>query len=78
MVYIDYGVSILRKEVLGMIPSNQVYSLEELFTELIKQNELVAFETKERFYEIGSYNGLEEFKKYVVLYLHCKEEEIVK
>jgi NDP-sugar pyrophosphorylase family protein len=77
MVYIDYGVSILRKKVLDMIPSNQVYSLEELFPALIKQNEMLAFETKERFFEIGSHRGLEEFKKYV-LYLHRKEEEIVK
>ena len=77
MVYIDYGVSILRKKVLDMIPSNQVYSLEELFTELIKQNEMLAFETKERFYEIGSHRGLEEFKKYV-LYLYRKEEKMVK
>jgi NDP-sugar pyrophosphorylase family protein len=78
MVYIDYGVSILRKKVLDMVPSNQVYSLEELFPALIKQNEMLASETKERFFEIGSHRGLEEFKKYVVLYLHRKEEEIVK
>ena len=77
MVYIDYGVSILRKKVLDVIPKGQVYSLESLFHELIKQKEMLAFETKKRFYEMGSYNGLEEFKKYV-LYLHRKEEEMVK
>lgn len=77
MVYIDYGVSILRKKVLDMVPENQVYSLEELFTTLIKQNEMLAFETKKRFYEIGSYSGLEEFKKYV-LYLRHKEGKKVK
>ena len=77
MVFIDYGVSILRKEVLDMVPENQVYSLEELFPALIKQNEVLAFETKKKFYEIGSYGGLEEFKKYV-LYLHRKEGEKVK
>lgn len=78
MIYIDYGVSILRKKVLDMIPSNQVYSLEELFPALIKQNEMLAFETKERLFEIGSHRGLEEFKKYVVLYLHRKEGKMVK
>ena len=74
MVYIDYGVNILRKKVLNMISGNQVYSLENLFHELIKQKEMLAFETKERFYEIGSRRGLEDFKKYV-LYLHRNRKE---
>ena len=77
MIYIDYGVTILSKRVLDMIPKGQVYSLESLFTTLIKQKEMLAFETKERFYEIGSYSGLEEFKKYV-LYLSRKEGKMVK
>ena len=77
MVYIDYGVSILRKEVLDMVPENQVYSLEGLFPALIKQKEMLAFETKERFYEIGSHRGLEEFKKYV-LSLYHNEGKMVK
>ncbi len=66
MVYIDYGVSIFKKKVLDMIPKNEVYMLEELFPELIKQNEMLAFETKERFYEIGSNRGLYEFEHYVL------------
>ena len=77
MVYIDYGVTILSKRVLDRIPKGLVYSLESLFTSLIKQKEMLAFETKERFYEIGSYSGLEEFKKYV-LYLSRKEGKMVK
>ena len=77
MIYIDYGVSILRKKVLDMIPRNEAYSLEELVPALINQNEMLAFETRERFYEIGSYRGLEEFKKYI-LYIHHKEGKMVK
>ena len=77
MIYIDYGVSILRKKVLDMIPRNEVYSLEELVPALINQNEMLAFETRERFFEIGSYRGLEEFKKYI-LYIHHKEGKMVK
>ena len=77
MIYIDYGVSILRKKVLDMIPRNEAYSLEELVPALINQNEMLAFETRERFFEIGSYRGLEEFKKYI-LYIHHKEGKMVK
>lgn len=65
MVYIDYGASILRKEVLEVVPQNQVYSLEDLFAQLIKQEELLACEVNKRFYQIGFPEGLEEFKKYV-------------
>lgn len=65
MVYIDYGANIFRKEVLKMIPENQFYSLEDLFVRLIEMRELLAFEVKQRFHEIGSPQGLKEFEKYI-------------
>jgi len=65
MVYIDYGANIFRKEVLGMIPENKSYSLDNLFPRLIEQDELLAFEVKERFYEIGSPQGLKDFEEYI-------------
>jgi NDP-sugar pyrophosphorylase family protein len=65
MVYIDYGANIFRKEVLGMIPENQYYPLEYLFTALIEKRELLAYEVKERFYEIGSLHGLKEFTSHI-------------
>jgi NDP-sugar pyrophosphorylase family protein len=66
MVYIEYGANIFRKEVLGLIPEGRPYSLEELFPELIRREELLAYEVRERFYQIGSSQGLEEFKRYVM------------
>jgi NDP-sugar pyrophosphorylase family protein len=65
MVYIDYGANIFKKEVLTMIPENQFYSLEDLFMRLVEMEELMAFEVKERFYEIGSLQGLKEFEEYM-------------
>ncbi len=65
MVYIEYGANIFRKEVLEMIPEDQFYSLDELFPRLIEMGELLAFEVKERFYEIGSPQGLKEFEEYL-------------
>ena len=65
MVYIDYGVSILRKQALELVPPNQVYSLEELLAHLIKEKELLAYEVNKRFYQIGSPEGLEEFRRYI-------------
>ncbi len=66
VVYIDYGVSILKKEAIELVPKNQAYSLEELFTELIKKEELLAYEVNKRFYQIGSPEGLAEFKRYIL------------
>jgi len=65
MVYIEYGVNIFKKETLKMIPENQYYSLDELFPRLIEIEQLLAFEVKERFYEIGSPQGLKDFEEHI-------------
>jgi NDP-sugar pyrophosphorylase family protein len=64
MIYIDYGLNIFSQDCLELIPEDQSYSLEELFTRLIEKEELLAFEVKERFYEIGSPQGLKEFENF--------------
>ena len=64
-VYIDYGANAFKKEVLKMIPKDNFYSLENLFLQLIEMEELLAFEVRERFYEIGSLRGLKEFEQYI-------------
>jgi len=65
MVYIDYGTSILRKNVLDIVPKDTPYSNEQLFSELVKKRELMAYEVQERFYHIGSLEALEEFRSYI-------------
>lgn len=66
MVYIDYGVSLLRKDILMLVPDGIFYSLEDVFKEIINQNSILAFEAKERFYEIGSFNGVKEFTNFIL------------
>ncbi len=66
MKYIDYGMSILSKSIIAeYIPSDTVYDLADCYNQLSKSNQLVGYEVKERFYEIGSFSGLEEFKSYI-------------
>lgn len=65
MVYIDYGVSLLKKRALELVPADHVYSLEALFQQLIQERELLAYEANMRFYEIGSLQGLGEFRELV-------------
>ncbi|OGS01793.1 MAG: hypothetical protein A3G41_04200 [Elusimicrobia bacterium RIFCSPLOWO2_12_FULL_59_9] len=62
-VYIDAGVSAFRKEVLDWLPPEGEASLEGLIQMLIARNCLHAYETRQRFYEIGSFAGLEELER---------------
>ena len=68
MKYIDYGVSIFKKEVLKFVPKNKVYDLSQLQQLLIKKRELLACPVEKRFYQIGSPEGLKEFKKYIIIH----------
>ena len=61
MVHINYGLSVLRKEALAFIPAGRPFSQEDFYQILIDQGELLTFEVEQRFYEIGSPKGLEEF-----------------
>ena len=66
MKYIDYGMSILSKKVIEeYIPGDTIYDLADCYNQLSKSNRLVGYEVKERFYEIGSFSGLDEFKDYI-------------
>ena len=65
MKYIDYGISIYRKEVLKYLPKNQVCDLTKLQQALIKKRQLLAYPAEKRFYQIGSPDGLEELKNYI-------------
>jgi N-acetyl-alpha-D-muramate 1-phosphate uridylyltransferase len=65
MVYIDYGATVFKKEALKLIPENRSYSLEDLFIRLIEMEQLMAYEVKDRFYEIGSPQGLRDFEEYI-------------
>jgi NDP-sugar pyrophosphorylase family protein len=64
MVYIDYGATIFKKEALQLIPEGRGYSLEDLFMHLIDMKQLLAFEVSDRFYEIGSPQGLRDFEEF--------------
>jgi NDP-sugar pyrophosphorylase family protein len=55
MTHVDAGITAFKKSMLDFIPKNKICSLEEnIFPKLIKQKQLYAFETKQRFYDMGS------------------------
>lgn len=63
LMHIDYGLSGLRREALALLPERTPCSLAELFQVLVARRELAAWETHQRFYEIGSPAGLAEFRR---------------
>jgi NDP-sugar pyrophosphorylase family protein len=64
MQHIDYGLSILSSGVLDIYISGEVFDLAQVFQRLSIVGELTGFEVFDRFYEIGSYKGLEEAEEY--------------
>ncbi len=60
MRHIDYGLSCLTAEALRRWPEGSAFDLSDLMVDLLARNELAAFEVHERFYEIGSPEGLME------------------
>ena len=64
MQYIDYGLGIFNKEVFYSTQLRS-FDLSEVYKHLIKYNQLLAYEIKQQFYEVGSLEGIEEFRKYI-------------
>ena len=58
--HIDYGLGILSPKALATWPEGQAFDLADVYRDLISRNELAGFEIEQRFYEIGSPEGLAE------------------
>ena len=60
MRYIDYGLGVFRSDVFADLPETGVCELSTVYARLLQAGRLAAFEVRERFYEIGSLEGLRE------------------
>jgi NDP-sugar pyrophosphorylase family protein len=58
MHYIDYGLGVFHRDVFANLPETGAYELSAVYRNLLQAGRLAAFEVKERFYEIGSLEGL--------------------
>lgn len=64
--YVDAGVLALKKDLLRLMPSGQVVSLEEeVFPDLIARQECAGYVTQQRFFDIGTPERLKLFETYV-------------
>jgi N-acetyl-alpha-D-muramate 1-phosphate uridylyltransferase len=58
MRHIDYGLSVFDPQVFAALPAEEYCDLEAVYQSLLAAGNLAAFEVHERFYEIGSPEGL--------------------
>jgi NDP-sugar pyrophosphorylase family protein len=60
MRYIDYGLGMLDSNALAPWPGDKVFDLADVYRDLVSRNQLAGLEVEQRFYEIGSPEGLAE------------------
>jgi NDP-sugar pyrophosphorylase family protein len=65
MKHIDFGVSVLCRDVFQPYGESKVFDLAEMYRALSLSGRLAAFEVSTRFYEIGSFSGLRETEEYL-------------
>lgn len=62
---IDYGMQFFKKRALELLPANKPMDMGVLYQKLMERRQLGEFEVKTPFYEIGSQEGLDRFRRYV-------------
>jgi NDP-sugar pyrophosphorylase family protein len=65
MKHIDYGLALLRRDAVEKILPGDVFDLADLYADMVGKGEMLGFEVKERFYEIGSFEGIQETDEYI-------------
>jgi N-acetyl-alpha-D-muramate 1-phosphate uridylyltransferase len=73
MHHIDYGLGVFHPSAFELVPEGQAYDLAKLYQDLLARGELAAYEVRERFYEIGSFEGLEDTRRYLATSSHLHE-----
>ncbi len=63
--HIDYGATALRRELIAALPSGEPRGLDALQQELARRKRLRACVARERFFEIGSLEGLAELDRHL-------------
>ena len=63
--HIDYGATALRREVIAALPPGEPRGLDAIQHALARQKRLRACVARERFFEIGSPEGLAELDRYL-------------
>lgn len=66
MRYIDYGLGTFDRSVFEVLPVNEVQDLAGIYQGLLKASELASYEVQERFYEVGSLQGIRDLEERIL------------
>jgi len=65
MRHIDYGLGVFHGAAFDGIPDRGAYDLADVYRGLLERGELAGFEVEQRFYETGSFAGIQELSEYL-------------
>ena len=65
MKYIDYGLNLFRAQAFDDWPEGASFDLADVLQSLLTKRQLANYEVYNRFYEIGSLQGLTELSEYL-------------
>lgn len=65
MNYIDFGIGILAKQHFKNRMLGENFDLSEIYEKLSLEQKLIGFEVFNRFYEVGSFSGIEDLSNYL-------------
>ena len=65
MQYIDWGLGVFRREAFDTPENAAAADLAAVYQNLLRSGQLAAYEATNRFYEIGSFEGIEELSRHL-------------
>jgi N-acetyl-alpha-D-muramate 1-phosphate uridylyltransferase len=65
MQYIDYGLGMFRRSVFEELPPSPEDDLAQVYQRLLARGDLASHEVMQRFYEIGSKQGISDLEQYL-------------
>lgn len=66
MVHVDFGLSIFSSEAFSSFSEQQAFDLSLVVQRLIAARQLACYEVKQRFYEVGTPQGLKELEEHLL------------
>jgi hypothetical protein len=64
--HIDYGLGLLSQDAIAAEPADGAFDLADVYRRLAREGRLGGFEVTQRFYEIGSFDGIRETETYLL------------
>jgi NDP-sugar pyrophosphorylase family protein len=65
MQHIDYGLGVFRASVFAGLTEGEACDMATLYQDVLRRGELAAYEVSERFYEIGTVEGIRDTEAYL-------------